>query len=174
MRHSSLVDNGDQRKHKKMEDNTGIRRWYMHEALPTHRVDLCVLLYHLHLICSQSLFLLITEMWSYLSAHISFLPLWIFISQQAAQLIRSEHWMFQSSGSFFPSPLYQLPLHASTFPPLGCKWWKKNTRNSPLSFPIVSLPISPSETSLPFGSPAFKFKDLSGAPLYFVSRLPSI
>lgn len=124
-----------------------------------------------HFICSPSLFPLITGMWSYLSAHASLLPLWIFISQRAAQLIRSECWMFQSSGSFFFFFSPNFPCTPRHFLP-GCKWWKKNTRNSPLSFPIVSLPISPSETSLPFGSPAFKFKDLSGAPPYIVFRIP--
>ena len=96
---------------------------------------------------------LIAEIWSYLSVHILVFPPRLNLSQQGSWLIRSECRIFQSSGIL--SSLSQCTLPTSTF------LWKvieDNTQCSPVSFPIVSLPISPSETSLPFGSPVFKLK----------------
>ncbi len=108
------------------------------------------------LICPLSLFPLITETWSYLSEHISVFLLWIFISPRGSQLIRSECWMFQSSGIFLSlSPnLPSLPRHFYAL----CNMTENSAGSRTQSFPIVSRPISPSDTFLPFWHTSFQVK----------------
>lgn len=96
----------------------------------------------LSLLHKLSLLWLITDIWS-----------------PGSQLMRSECSVFQSSGIFCP---LSLPLNFPSLPGYFNTLLaiKDNTWCSPLSFPVVSLPISPSETSLPFGSPAFELKKI--------------
>lgn len=111
---------------------------------------------------SLCLFLLMVEIWSYLSAHISLFP-------PSGSLFLSKKIMLNVSDHpvFFPLSLNLpcLPQH------IYISMWmiKDNTWSmwSPLSFPIVSFPISPSETFLAFfGSPAFKLKSTGQWPSY--------
>lgn len=113
----------------------------------------------LSLLHKLSLLWLITDIWSHFSAPSAAVLLQIFISQPGSQLMRSECSVFQSSGIFRPlSPPLNFPSLPGYFNTLLAI--KDNTWCSPLSFPVVSLPISPSETSLPFGSPAFELKKI--------------
>lgn len=112
----------------------------------------------------RSLLPLIAEIWSYLSAHTSvFPPADLYFS---ARFLLNNKWMLNVSIiRYFPT----LSEPALTFlHPL----MEDNTQSGPLSFPIVSLPISPSETFLPFGSPAFEFKSTEQWPLCLYAASP--
>lgn len=140
-RHSSLASNN-----RSKEDTKGERHWHQtvnHEA-PVEFA--CVASPTPRLIYSLSQVLLIAEIWSYLSAHIP--PFSPCRSVRGSQLIRSECRMLQSSG-IFPPLFLNLPSPPRHFHSL-CKVIEDKTGSSPLSFPNVSLPIRPSETSLPF------------------------